>query len=296
MSKYAIAEPCCGSAALSLYLLGAKASILPYQGGKWSLRKKIEALLVKRGFTDLQAVHLNDSGPWGRTLYALSKPSISVKVIEILEGFSKLDPREKYDELQGSDTPDIDDALFAAEHLFLQRISVNGKAVGLKANPFGYTWKSPGFNKGSAYGVAATKKCSAFRPMVPYLVERVSALQELEWPKGPHTWVSNNDVSATNFLLFLEMGFPLVIYLDPPYLGTTPYPNGSFSRSRVIEFAVYWYDRGATVMISEAEEIEELSVSGWETHVLKSPPENATPFRSKKQEVLMISPRETDDL
>jgi hypothetical protein len=51
----------------------------------------------------------------------------------------------------------------------------------------------------------------------------------------------------------------VVVYIDPPYVGTTGYGN-DLPRAEVIELARRWADAGARVYISEAEPVAEL---GW---------------------------------
>jgi hypothetical protein len=53
-----------------------------------------------------------------------------------------------------------------------------------------------------------------------------------------------------------------VAYTDPPYLGTTGYGH-DLPRSEVVALARRWAAAGATVAISEAEPIADLTVEGW---------------------------------
>jgi hypothetical protein len=53
-----------------------------------------------------------------------------------------------------------------------------------------------------------------------------------------------------------------VAYMDPPYLGTTPYAS-DLPRADVVALARRWAAAGATVCISEAEPIPELVAEGW---------------------------------
>jgi len=55
-----------------------------------------------------------------------------------------------------------------------------------------------------------------------------------------------------------------ICYIDPPYVGTENVYLNKLSRKDVIEIALLWSAKGASVMISEAEPIEELRVLGWE--------------------------------
>lgn len=53
-----------------------------------------------------------------------------------------------------------------------------------------------------------------------------------------------------------------IAYMDPPYVGTTPYAH-DLPRSEVVRLAKAWADAGAIVCISEAEPIGELIAGGW---------------------------------
>lgn len=55
-----------------------------------------------------------------------------------------------------------------------------------------------------------------------------------------------------------------VVYMDPPYVGTTGYGN-DLPRSEVVSMARRWADAGARVYISEAEPIGALVDDGWFT-------------------------------
>jgi hypothetical protein len=53
-----------------------------------------------------------------------------------------------------------------------------------------------------------------------------------------------------------------VVYIDPPYLGTTGYAH-AFPRSEWLPLVRAWRASGATVCVSEAEPIPELVADGW---------------------------------
>jgi hypothetical protein len=54
----------------------------------------------------------------------------------------------------------------------------------------------------------------------------------------------------------------VLIYIDPPYSGTTGYAH-LFPRGAVVAVARRWAEAGAHVVISEAEPIPELVADGW---------------------------------
>lgn len=268
-------EPCAGGAALTLHLLGAKGHLVPYQGGKWRYREKLAAVLAGRGFTERpDEVYLFDCGPWGKTWQALT--SDKARVLDHLGGMAGKDPKEVYDHLHGKPASD-DPYRFAAEFLFLQRLAHSGKAVGVSASG---RWMSPGFNKTSAYGVEGTERFGAVAPMIPSLVRR---LEELDFP--------------STFRCFFERARPVpsgaktAVYLDPPYRGSTPYPNGSLLREEVVALALAYAGSGATVLVSEAEPLEELTRLGWNVVEIQPPRTDGSPFKGKQSEYVTISPR-----
>lgn len=53
-----------------------------------------------------------------------------------------------------------------------------------------------------------------------------------------------------------------IVYMDPPYVGTTGYKH-DLPRSEVVRLAEIWKSTGALVCISEATPIEELVEKGW---------------------------------
>jgi hypothetical protein len=53
-----------------------------------------------------------------------------------------------------------------------------------------------------------------------------------------------------------------VVFIDPPYVGTTPYAH-TLPRADVVALARRWAAAGALVMVCEAEPIPELLADGW---------------------------------
>ncbi len=276
MGDFHLVELCCGSAALTLHLLGAKRQVVPYQGSKWKFRKDLTGLLERMGHTRMARVTLNDIGPWGRTWKSLSHPMGLAITKAKLEAYAERDPREVYTQLQGRPL----EGSAAAEHLFLQRLSFNGKAVGTVTVEGEGHWKSPGFNGTSAYGKEGTGTFGAIKPMIPSLIKVLTQMQKLSWPD---TTVSQLDARQVH----LPQGrLPVVAYIDPPYVGTTYYPNGGLDRAAVVELAIRWAEAGATVIVSEREQVHELFDHGFGSWMMRIPPRDAKPFQSKDAEVV----------
>lgn len=76
-----------------------------------------------------------------------------------------------------------------------------------------------------------------------------------------------------------------VVYLDPPYQGTTGYGH-TLSRADVLALAERWRSAGAVVAVSEA---EPLPLAGWHTHRLPRPCGVVRSWSAQQSEYLTIS-------
>lgn len=277
MSDYTLIEPCAGSAALTMHLLGARRAILPYQGSKWRHRKQLTELAESAGFTGRPySVKLSDPGPWGKVWAALFKPRYLSGITEALQRMSDRDPLRVFNSLQGCRAP-LYPVAFAADFLFLQRLAFSGKAVGIKDG----CWASPGFNKTSAYGTPATERFGAVRPMVPSLVDVLKSYEQLSLP---YAYVTRGE--AVTPLHGFDYSRALV-YIDPPYAETTAYPSGAMTRTEVIALALAWHEAGATVMVSEQ---SPLDIPGWSRHPIHTGRSDGSPFKGKQAEWVTMSP------
>ena len=249
-----LVEPCCGSAALSMHLWQNTAALVPYQGNKWRLRREIAALLPGR----ITSYWLNDLGPWGATWQELlaRRPL----VLRALQRLAAMDPREAYDRIHGS--PVVGGPSGAAAHLFLQRLAANGKAVAVKEG----RWASPGFNPASAYGREGTERFGRVKPQLPTLLERVRTMT----PPGVHARATHCDAREA------VVGPGDVVYLDPPYAGTTRYVSADLTRPEVVALAQSMAEAGAYVIVSEREALD-----GGEAVQLRAPKNHDAAFRSK---------------
>lgn len=265
-----LAEPCCGSAAISLAVLGARRALLPYQGSKWRYRQQIIAKLTEMGYTGLPArVWLQDapSGAWNTTWSALAAPGGAVAVAGHLTAWAKLDPRVVYDCVHGW-AASVDPVEFAAEHLMLQRLAFSGKSVGLK----GGRWSSPGFNKTSAYGTPATGTFGAVRPLLPVLARDLVALPNLDRIRIGEPPPLTGTVRR-------------VAYIDPPYVTGTRYPDGHLTRSEVVDMALRYAESAYSVIVSEGEPVQELLDLGWQTdRICGNMRSGESPFRGRNAE------------
>ncbi len=84
-----------------------------------------------------------------------------------------------------------------------------------------------------------------------------------------------------------------VVYIDPPYRGTTAYLGDVRppTRAAVVRRALRAHEWGATVLVSEGEPIAELVELGWEVRELRGPPDNSVAGWSRVGEFVTMSPR-----
>jgi hypothetical protein len=270
--NYTLVEPCCGSAAFTLHLLGARRAILPYQGSKWRFRKGLEATAEELEFVGPpDRVVLTDPGPWGRVMGVLLRRGDRRDLVEELERLAAMDASAVFERLQGSPVPQTDSA-FAAEFLFLQRLSFSGKAVGIRRG----RWASPGFNKTSAYGVAATDRFGEVKPMIPSLLRILR-----DYDRALVDVAVDARCAPAGTPSELQLRGRVLVYLDPPYVESTSYPDGQLTRGEVVALAHAWRERGAAVIISEQHSLE---LPGWRRGLLSTGRDDSSPFRGKQQE------------
>ena len=239
-----IIEPFAGTGAVTAGLMGAPASLVPYQGSKWKYRKAIADVLMSCGFWGVpSSAMLIDAGPWGVTHSVVWDRAMDVALsVERVDASGS--PEDVYARLSGAPVPD-DPVEFAAEHLWLQRLSFSGKAIGLHDG----MWRAHGLNTTSAHGVPASPSFGEVKPLVPALVRALCVL-----PQGRVVGACGDASSA-----LAAAGRRVFVYMDPPYAGTTGYAQG-MSRDEVLSLASDAADTGARVVVSEA---EPLPLAGW---------------------------------
>ncbi len=268
-------EPCCGSASTALALVGARKPLLPYQGSKWRFRKTLLGLFTDLGFGHLpERVLLGDPGPWGTVAPTVFQSKLRVGVLDQLRMMNRLDARVVYDALHRQPLPE-DPVVYSAQFLFLQRLAYSGKAVGERAG----RWVSPGFNSSSAFGIAGTDRFGKVNPMIPSLIRVLEGYAELQSPPvDGHRLAARAPAN--------EVAKPTLVYIDPPYAGSTGYPGGELARAGVVRLARGWRDAGAAVVVSEAECISELVAEGWRKTCMTTGRNDTSRFRGKQQEWL----------
>lgn len=95
-------ELCCGSAAVTLRLLGGRYAVPPisYMGSKRGYAGAILAALGLRSGIGADRVLLCDGGPWAHVWGVLADPANCVEVARILRGWADEDPRALWERLR----------------------------------------------------------------------------------------------------------------------------------------------------------------------------------------------------
>jgi site-specific DNA-adenine methylase len=284
MTPWAFIEPCCGSGAVSLRLLGISRPACTWQGSKARHAETIVEIFRERGFEDKpEELWLSDPSPWGEVLPTLLNPGFRKLVIDALRRMAGEPAHEVFVRLH-KQVVSKDPAERAAEFLFLQRLAHSGKAVSWRKG----RWNSPGFNPTSAYGKAEVEGFGAIRPQVPAMIEHLAS-----WPEATGDVFASG--SRTTFTPLRCSPLPRrVVYIDPPYVDSTAYPDGSLGRNEVVDLALAWEEAGAIVLVSEAEPVQELLELelGWTARKIGEARSAKNPFHAKKEEWITLSPVE----
>ena len=124
------AELCCGSAAVTLKLLGGRHATPPisYMGSKRGLAIQILACLGLRSGIGTDRVVLNDAGPWAHVWGVLADPARCAEVAAVLRGWADEDPRELWERLRAEHRGEWDGwtSERAAGWLFVETYSIGG--------------------------------------------------------------------------------------------------------------------------------------------------------------------------
>lgn len=263
---------------MGLALLGARRPLLPYQGSKWRFRKPLMARFQALGFEGAPArVALFDAGPWGVVAPTVVDACRREGVLDQLRLLARLDPRAVYEALHQQPVP-ADPVTYSAQFLFLQRLSYSGKAVGERDG----CWVSPGFNTSSAYGLPGTERFGAVNPMIPSLIKVLEGYAAAF--EAPAVSGARCPAVAPEH----PVNVPTLVYLDPPYAGSTGYPGGTLGRGEVVGLARAWQAAGAHVVISEAEPIAALCDAGWGSERVDAGRKDTSRFRGKQEEWITI--------
>lgn len=125
-----------------------------------------------------------------------------------------------------------------------------------------FQYKGPDAGIGNPQGEPRTGSFNAKRPTLEVILSAIKHTSVTGWPPvrvSPRIPAAAEVAAAIGTPGDLE---GCVVYMDPPYAGTTGYGH-DLPRADVVAHARDFADLGATVVISEAEAIPDLVRSGW---------------------------------
>lgn len=282
MKAPALVELCAGSAAVSLRYLSAKGRPpLAWQGGK---RGYADQILGAMGLYPGQGrdaeIILCEPGPWGEAWDLWRTPAGRADTIERLRAWADEDPRTLWERLRAAPVP-ADPAERVATWAVLQLWSFARKPVHV-AGP----WRTHGFNAAEAYNeqyrtdaaARGMKGCMGRK----YKVDMTSLCADIgRLPDLSRLTVFRCDAAEVP---------PLpgaVVYLDPPYQGTTCAYGHDLRRLEVLAIGARWQAADASlVAISEA---APLPLPGWHAHELGGPSGFGRAWSRQRREFLTMS-------
>lgn len=313
-------ELCCGSAAVTLKLLGGRHATPPisYMGSKRGLAVTILGAMGLRSGIGADAVLLCDAGPWAHVWSVLADPARCAEVAATLRGWADEEPRELWERLREEHRGEWDG--WTAE-----------RAAG---------WLQVGAMSARAWGEHHARLHTCPHPTEPWrtcepqgkplnLAHRLDSVaawlqvgawsgggkgQESGYYAGPfahhHAGNPNSCGTLTTDGLAARLDVPtaplavyagpaediepppdcsgVYVYLDPPYKGTTGYA-ASMPREVVLDVAQRWSDAGAVVCVSEAEPLE---LDGWHHLDIASARQGQKRTFSKQQREVLTLNRE----
>lgn len=241
---------CCGTGAVSLLLIRPDGvDSLPMMGSKARYAREILDLL---GASRPDRLVMADHGPWGSWWQTVAADGLGFEVADAIEAMPR-DGCELFEQLVDAPIPDCA-VQRAAAFACLQVGNASGRAV--RSN--GSTWVTHGYGHVSGSGIARGF-VERLRPSI--LAQKVRRIAACSWP-AVHVVV--DDLRGFDAALIVEGD---VVYIDPPYAGTTGYDVEDLTDDEVVELALDCHRRGARVGVSEAREVD---LSGWHAERLTS--------------------------
>jgi hypothetical protein len=252
-------ELCAGSAAVSLALVGGCRPPTTWMGGKSRYASAILRVLGLRRGQGAAGLLLAEAGPWADVWRVLADRGNRQRVADLLDCYADPDDQAVWDRLHAEWRQDesVTTAESCARWLWLTDRSFGGK--------------------GPAAGFDHHHRGGSGRR----LARQVTILP----PFPARTVVLRTDVAALVPRVPLPAG--TLVYIDPPYFGTSGYRGVSLGRSQVLGVARRWADAGATVCLSEAEPLP--LGAGWHHVELTGCRRGKRTFSVQQREWLTIS-------
>lgn len=259
-------ELCCGSAAVTLRLLGGPRALPPvtYQGGKRKFAGAILAALGLRAGQGAKSVLLVDAGPWGDVWSHISVGYDLAPFMAKWEHGEGLNP----DEYQARIWPILRDT-YRGEFGPTDPVEMSAAWLWLLQRSFGGKGPGAGFaSRQITHGPKSNQ--GEWRHTLDAPVPRLGALEAMPWPT---TRALRADICE------IRPFGGAIVYIDPPYQGCTGYP-ATLEREDLLEVARAWRDAGSVVAVSEAEPLE---LEEWH-HVDITSARTGTPRNRSKQQ------------
>lgn len=231
-------EICAGSAAVSLHAVG----LTPFLGYCGSKKRYADAILHYGRLTanEISEVHLNDPGLWG-VVWSVLCAEQQLDVSKIITKNSTTESRVCYAKMKRitSSKTCMPDAKTAAASLMVLAGTFGGKEVG--------GFKGLHKNRPNVDGFIPNRTNLAAR------INQFHLPSKIIWKASSHN-APDLDIPTIRQSA-LER---IVVFIDPPYMGSESVYENKLSRKEVIELAYKWWQNGADVIVSESTLIKEL--------------------------------------
>ena len=229
-------EPCAGSLAVGLRLLGVPRSLVGWQGGK---SKYADAIMRTLGVERAAEVWCADVSPWVPCWEALSRAGVAHEAADLCERWwsgvrTTADARAVWDvaAVSGREAPEVWGAVEVAS--WVVRVTGSAQCRPVK----GSKWMRETEPRHHPCGQVDMKGSTAGH----VLARRLRTLPPTGLPlRAWHGAASIPPVGGA------------VVYLDPPYRGTTGYQPGDLDRDGVLTLVERWRSAGSVVAVSETE-------------------------------------------
>lgn len=231
-------EICAGSAAVSLHAVG----LTPFLGYCGSKKRYADAILHHARLTvnEISKVHLNDPGLWG-VIWSVLCAEQQLDVSQIITKNSKTESRACYVKMKriASLNFSMPNAKRAAASLMVLAGTFGGKEVG--------GFKGLHKNRPNVDG------------FIPNRTNLAAKVNQFHLPSNI-TWnASCHNASDLDILTIRQSALErILVFIDPPYMGSESVYENKLPRKEVIELAYKWWKNGADVIVSEATLIKEL--------------------------------------
>mgnify|MGYP003441478928 CR=1 FL=1 len=229
-------EPCAGSLAVGLRLLGVPRSLVGWQGGK---SKYADAIMRTLGVERAAEVWCADVSPWVPCWEALSRAGVAHEAADLCERWwsgvrTTADARAVWDVAAGRvrEAPEVWGAVEVASWV----VRVSGAVMSGPSN--GSKWRMT--TEPQTYPCGNSQMLGS--TVGPTLADRLRTLPPTGLPlRAWHGAASIPPVGGA------------VVYIDPPYQGTTGYQPGDLDRDGVLTLIESWRSAGSVVAVSETE-------------------------------------------